>query len=187
MNPGTKNLLYVGNAYPHKNLARLISAFKVVLQKNPELFLVLVGKNDCFYQRLQKRVEEIGLENKVIFTGEISDEKLSELYRNALLYVFPSLSEGFGLPGLEAMAENLPVVCSNQGPLPEIYEGAAVYFNPTDIGEMAEIILKVVNDDTLRERLKRAGRIQVQKYSWGKCAQQTLGVYQNIFTQDLKC
>ena len=173
-------LLYVGNAYPHKNLERLLQAFKVVLKERPGLTLVLVGKIDYFYQRLQKTVKELGLENKIVFTGQISDQKLKHLYQNGLAYVFPSLIEGFGLPGLEAMKQGLPVVCSNQGSLPEIYDQAAVYFNPKDIKEIAMMILKVVNNQDLRIKLKKMGELQVEKYSWQKCAQQTLKVYENV-------
>lgn len=173
-------LLYVGNAYPHKNLERLISAFKIVLQKQSELHLVLVGKIDYFYERLQGLVKELNLEKNVIFTGYVSDSELSWLYTHGFAYVFPSLSEGFGLPGLEAMAYSLPVISSNKEPLPEIYGNAALYFNPEDIFEMAYAILQVVQSKEVREKLKKAGRIQVKKYSWDHCAQQTLKVYKSI-------
>ncbi len=173
-------LLYVGNAFPHKNLERLLSSFKIILKDEPHLKLVLVGQIDYFYQRLEKLVQRLGLKTKVIFTGKVTDQELFWLYNNALVYVCPSLEEGFGLPGLEAMARNLPVICSNQGPLPEIYKQAAIYFNPENIQQMAEIILKVVSDEDLREKLKKAGQIQYQKYSWSQCAQETLVVYQTV-------
>jgi len=180
MKPENKNLLYVGNAFPHKNLERLIQAFKIVLNQKPNLNLVLVGEIDYFYQRLQKMVKKMGLEDKVIFTGRISPQELTNQYKNSLAYVFPSLTEGFGLPGLEAMAENLPVVCSKANPLPEIYGPAALYFDPENIQEIAKTILKIVSDENLRQDLKTKGKIQVEKYSWQKCAQQTLKVYQDV-------
>ncbi|MDA2935811.1 glycosyltransferase family 4 protein [Patescibacteria group bacterium AH-259-L05] len=173
-------LLYVGNAYPHKNLERLISAFKIVLQKQPELYLVLVGKIDYFYERLQDFVKELGLEKNVIFTGYVSDSELSWLYTHGLAYVFPSLSEGFGLPGLEAMTHSLPVISSNKEPLPEIYGEAALYFNPEDINEMAHAILQIVQSKEVREKLKKVGRVKVKKYSWDRCAKQTLEVYKSV-------
>lgn len=178
--PKEPYLLYVGNSYPHKNLERLISAFKIVLDKQPELYLVLVGKIDNFYQDLQCFVKKIGLEKKVIFTGYVSDSELSWLYAHGLAYVFPSLSEGFGLPGLEAMAKDLPVVSSNKEPLPEIYGSAALYFNPEDISEMAHAILQVIQNKEIREKLKKAGRAQIKKYSWDRCAKQTLEVYKSV-------
>jgi len=170
-------LLCVGNAYPHKNLERLLQAFKIILKDSPDLSLVLVGRIDYFYNRLQEKVKGLGLENKVIFTDRVSDKMLSDLYKNALVYVFPSLSEGFGLPGLEAMKQGLPVVCSNQGSLPEIYGQAAVYFNGENVGEIAQTILQVFSDSNLRENMKKQGYLQVKKYSWQRCAQETLEIY----------
>lgn len=181
MNPLKKPyLLYVGNAYPHKNLESLLRAFKIILKKEPDLCLVLVGKTDHFYNKLRKKAKESGLENEVVFANQVSNEELKQLYQNGLAYVFPSLSEGFGLPGLEAMKQRLPVVCSNQGSLPEIYEQAAIYFNPKNIEEMAETILRVITDRNFREELKKAGEDQIKKYSWQKCGQETLRVYKDL-------
>ncbi|MFA5051370.1 MAG: glycosyltransferase family 1 protein [Patescibacteria group bacterium] len=173
-------LLYVGNAYPHKNLERLIKAFKIVLSKHPEIHLILVGKMDYFYQNLQKLTQELGLEEKVIFPGQASDEKLARLYENGLAYVFPSLSEGFGLPGLEAMKFGLPVIASKHQPLPEIYGSAALYFNPKNIEEMAATINQVIENKNLREELIQKGSEQIKKYSWEKCAQETEEIYKTL-------
>lgn len=180
MKPRKPYLLYVGNAYPHKNLERLLMSFKLILEQKPNLHLVLVGKIDYFYKRLKKMVQGLGLKQNVIFTGQVSDQELSRLYIDALVYVFPSLAEGFGLPGLEAMAKNLPVISSNKEPLPEIYGSAAIYFNPEDVDEMSRAILQVINDKDLREKLRKAGQVQVKKYSWERCAQETLEVYKNL-------
>lgn len=173
-------LLYVGNAYPHKNLERLLQAFKGVLKESPNLSLVLVGRIDYFYNRLQKKVRELNLGDKIIFTNRVSDKILNDLYKNALIYIFPSLSEGFGLPGLEAMKQGLPVVCSDQGPLPEIYGKAAVYFNGEDIKEIAQAILQVISNNSLRENMRKQGYLQIKKYSWQKCAQETLEIYNQV-------
>ena len=173
-------LLYVGNSYPHKNLDRLVSAFEIVIKNNPDLLLILVGKIDYFYQRLEKLVRDLNLEHKIIFTGAVSDQELNGLYQNAIAYVFPSLAEGFGLPGLEAMARGCPVISSKADPLPEIYGRAAVYFNPYDINEMAEVIHRVISDNDLREKIKQFGLEQAKKYSWQECAQKTLDIYREI-------
>ena len=106
--------------------------------------------------------------------------KLKNLYQNALAYVFPSLMEGFGLPGLEAMANNCPVIASRAGSLPEIYGPAALYFNPHDVNEIAASIKKIVNDENLRIELKKIGQEQIKKYSWDKCAKQTLDIYKSL-------
>ena len=176
-------LLYVGNAYPHKNLERLLQSFNLVSKENPNLLLVLVGKIDYFYKRLQKKARELNLDNKIIFTDWIPDKALYDLYKNALVYVFPSLSEGFGLPGLEAMKRGLPVVCSDKGPLPEIYEKAVIYFNGEDINEMALKISLLVSNKDLRESLTKQGYLQVKKYSWQRCAQETLAIYNQVLIE----
>lgn len=175
-------LLYVGNAYPHKNLERLLQAFKLVTDKLPttNYKLILVGKIDYFYQRLKKMVQELKLDERVIFAGAISDQELTNLYQNALAYVFPSLMEGFGLPGLEAMSHNCPVLSSNAGSLPEIYGKAAFYFDPIDTNDIAEKIKKIITEPDLREKLKKLGLEQVKKFSWKSCAEKTLKIYKSI-------
>ncbi|MFH1388124.1 MAG: glycosyltransferase family 1 protein [Patescibacteria group bacterium] len=167
-------LLYVGNAYPHKNLERLISAFKGLIKEKKNLKLVLVGELDYFYQRLQKISPA-----QVIFTDFVSDQELVNLYQNASLYVFPSLCEGFGLPSLEAMAHNLPVVCSNSSCLPEILGQAAIYFDPENTDDMIDKIKKVFQDKELQEKLVLRGQETIKKYSWQKMAKETLEVYTN--------
>jgi len=171
-------LLYVGNAYPHKNLLSLIKAFQKIVEREPDLCLVLVGKMDHFYQRLAKLVEKSGIADKVVFAGRLSDQQLNQVYQQALAYVFPSLKEGFGLPGLEAMRAGVPVISSDQGSLPEIYGSAAIYFDPHDVDSMAEAILKVVQDRSLQEKLIEQGRQRVNQFSWEKCARQTKEIYE---------
>jgi len=168
----TSYLLYVGNAYPHKNLERLILAFNKLSKQKNDLRLVLVGELDYFYKRLQKMSS-----SNVIFMDFVSDKELSSLYQNACLYVFPSLCEGFGLPPLEAMAYNLPVVSSNSSCLPEILGDAAVYFNAEDIDDMVNKIKLVLNNEELQKELISKGREQIGRYSWGKMSQEILDVY----------
>jgi glycosyltransferase involved in cell wall biosynthesis len=175
-------LLYVGNAYPHKNLENLI---EVVGKLNLDCQLVLVGRKDFFYNRLEKEIANRDIAKKIIFAGQVSDEELTILYQNARVYVFPSLSEGFGLPGLEAMSCGLPVVASNSSCLPEIYGSAAVYFNPKNILDMKEKIEEVFTQEEIRQKLIKLGYEQVKKYSWKKCAEATLNVY-NLFLQNAK-
>lgn len=171
-------VLYVGNAYPHKNLERLVLAFKEVAKKHPGLNLVLAGKEDYFYKRLRKFVDSRKISD-IIFTSHISEEHLSTIYREAKLYVFPSLYEGFGLPPLEAMARNIPVASSNATCLPEILGEAAYYFDSRGISETAEAIEKVLTDNPLRKKLISAGQAQVKKYSWEKMAKETLEIYKD--------
>ena len=171
-------ILYVGNAYPHKNLDRLILAFKRVAKKHPGLSLVLAGKEDYFYKRLKKTVADNEVSN-VVFPDHIEEDHLPTVYREAKLYVFPSLYEGFGLPPLEAMARNIPVASSNASCLPEILGPAAYFFDPRGISETSEAIEKVLTDNDLRRRLIEAGQQQVKKYNWQKMAKETLEIYES--------
>lgn len=109
-----------------------------------------------------------------MFTGFVEDEELNWLYQNTSAYVFASLSEGFGLPGLEAMIQGAPVVSSNATCLPEVYGDAAHYFNPLDTDDMAEKINDVLTNPSLRQKLIQNGKVQAKKYSWEKMAKETL-------------
>lgn len=174
-------LLYVGNAYPHKNLERLILAFGELVTKYLLNYqLVIAGKKDDFHAALEEEVQKSGLHDRVIFTGFVEDAQLAGLYKAATAYVFPSLSEGFGLPGLEAMSYGLPVISSNATCLPEIYGDAAEYFNPKSIASIAKVISKVLSDKALQEKLSKKGYTQVKKYNWKKTANVTLGVYEKV-------
>ena len=176
---GKQFIMYVGRPTPHKNLERLIDAYSVLKEKNPDLHLVLAGKTDRLFKRHSKYVEGLGLTD-IHFTGFISDGQLRWLYEHCAAYVFPSLSEGFGLPGLEAMAHGAPVVSSNATCLPEVYGDAAHYFDPYDTENMVKAISDVLKKPELRATLIAAGTKQVAKYSWKRMAEQTLGVYKQI-------
>jgi len=169
-------LLYVGNVYPHKNIRRLILAVKKINQT-----LIIVCSRDVFYQRLQQVVKEFKAEKFVKLTGYVTDKELNVLYAQAKAFINPSLMEGFGLPGLEAMQAGCPVVCSQIPTFKEVYDQAVVYFNPKNIDDIAEKILKVINfSDKERKELIKKGKNQASKYSWQKCAQETLQLYQSM-------
>ena len=175
----TNYLLYVGRPLPHKNLKRLIEAFAQIQTTHPDLQLVLAGKKDVLYDQIQTWIEKEATKN-VTFTGFVSEGQLRWLYENTAAYVFPSLSEGFGLPGVEAMVHGAPVVSSNTTCLPEVYGQAAHYFDPLDVRDMATKINDVVSDPKLRARLVEAGKTQAAKYSWAHMAAQTLDVYNSV-------
>lgn len=166
-------LLYVGNAYPHKNLEALLHA----AASFPGYRFVLVGKEDHFYARLKRTAEQGRLSN-VIFAGFVDDRGLNALYRFATCYLFPSLYEGFGLPPLEAMARGLPVLSSDQGSLPEILGSAARYFDPHTEGSLESELAKILDSETLRTELARRGYAQAARYSWETMAADTLAIYQ---------
>jgi len=171
-------VLYVGNAYPHKNLELLIRVFSKLSERQKDIQLVMVGKTDYFYKRLKEYAKNYNSDGrKIIFTDFVADEDLSFLYRQALIYVFPSLYEGFGLPPLEAMSQGCPVLSSNESCLPEILGEAADYFNPKDENEMLGKIEDLMADDIKRERLINKGKVRIQNYSWSRCAKETLVLY----------
>ena len=178
-------LLCVGNAYPHKNLERLVEAFaKVIDEHKLNIQLVIAGKKDVFHERVEAEVVKDKLEDRVVFTDYVTDAELAGLYEKAELYVFPSLSEGFGLPGLEAMAYGLPVVSSNATCLPEVYGNAAEYFDPLSVDDMASVIAKLYNDKKRQAELIKNGKEQIKKFSWEETARKTLAVYKKVLGQD---
>lgn len=167
--------LYVGNAYPHKNLERLLLAFQEFRNVNTQL--VLVGKTDYFYDRLRRFVEKRKIRD-VVFTGEVTDEELVSLYQSATAYIFPSLYEGFGLPPLEAMAQGTPVLSSNRTSLPEVLGSSALYFNPEDTEDMAQKMTRIAEDADLRKKMREEGFAQVKRFSWDRLARETREIYE---------
>lgn len=177
---GKQFIMYIGRPQPHKNLDRLIDAFEKLRQTHPHLRLVLAGKKDALYYQHEKAVQARGIKN-VIFTGFVSEGQLRWLYENTAAYVFPSLSEGFGLPGLEAMQHGAPVVSSNATCLPEIYQDGALFFDPTNIDDMTEKIEQMIDDKKLQQKYIARGAQVVKQYSWERMARQTLEVFNQAF------
>lgn len=181
-----KFLLYVGNAYPHKNLEFLLKAFSRLHSEQPDLRLVLVGKLDYFYLRLQNFARSLNLwqkdnrNNSVIFAGYVPDAQLALFYEAASVYIFPSLYEGFGLPPLEAMSQGCPVLSSNLSSLPEILSDACLYFNPEQADDLINKIKLVMTDQPQRDNLIKLGRSLVKKYNWWECANQTRIIYKQV-------
>lgn len=174
--PFERFLLYVGAQTDYKNIKRLTVAHQQLLKNDPGLGLVFVGKIDSKAKINQEYFKTQGYKN-ITFTGFVDDQELNWLYRNCSAYIFPSLSEGFGLPGLEAMGCGAPVVSSNATCLPEVYGDAALYFDPLDTNDIARAIDEVLSNKKLRDELVIKGYKQVKKYSWEKMARETLDVY----------
>ncbi len=174
-----KYFLYVGNAYPHKNGERLLEAFSKVISDNPEVKLVMVGKMNYFYERLKQKSQSLNLQNSVIFTGAVADEELSALYKNAQALVLPSLMEGFGLPGLEAMQQGCLVIASEIPVFKEIYKDAAIYFNPLDIQQLNDTMQKVLAEKESFDALQERGLKISKQFSWKIMAEQTLAIYES--------
>ncbi len=168
-------ILYVGNAYPHKNLNKLLDA----MQKVKDTKLVLVCPRDIFSSRLNFEIEKRNLQKSVELKGYLAPKDLSTFFQKAQAYVFPTLSEGFGIPGLNALASGLPLVVSNIPVLKEVYGDAALYFDPKNPDDIAQKINKVLSDKNLKFEQVQKGSQQVKKYSWQKMAHQTLSIYKN--------
>lgn len=179
-NPPEKFIMYTGSAFPHKNLERLITTFSVLKEQNPDLKLVLVGKREYHSKSLERWAKKQPYFDDILFTGFIPDEELKWYYQHARAYVFPSLNEGFGLPGLEAMVQGCPVVSSNFTCLPEVYGDAAHYFNPEDIQDMAEKINEVISSEPLRKKLIDKGYENAKRFSWRRFASQHLALFEKL-------
>ena len=175
--------MYVGRPLPHKNLWRLIEAFRLLRRNNPDLKLVLVGKNDAMYELIKARVKQERVRG-VVFAGFVPDASLRWLYEHCQAYVFASLSEGFGLPALEAMLHGAPVVSSNATCLPEVYGNAAHYFEPLKVDDIARAIREVLENKDLRKRLITRGKRQAARYSWRRLAEQTLEVFKKALEEE---
>ncbi len=181
--PFKKFILYVGQQSDYKNIKRLGDAHQQLLQKHPNLGLILVGKKTASHLKNESYFNKKNYKN-ILFTGFLTDSQRDWLFANCSVYAFPSLMEGFGLPGLEAMGYGAPVASSNATCLPEVYGNAAHYFDPTSADDMARAIDDILTNDTLRKDLVAKGHEQVKKYSWKRMADQTHQVYMNALAKN---
>jgi len=176
-------LLFVGTLQPTKNLARLIDAYALARQRaGVAPALVIVGQKGWDFADLFARVRALELEDQVLFTGYVPDDDLPALYSGAEAFVLPSLYEGFGLPVLEAMACGAPVITSTVTSLPEVVGDAALLVDPTDTDALAGALAQICTDAALRQRLRLAGLARAAQFSWRRCAEETLAVYQRVAT-----
>jgi glycosyltransferase involved in cell wall biosynthesis len=171
-------LLYVGNAYPHKNLEKLCDAFIEIKRKNPEMNLVIVGGEDYFFNKLKQYIK-INQIDGVIFPGFVSDKELDAFYRGAKVFVFPSLYEGFGLPPLEALAKGVAVVSSDRTSMPEVLGDTVQYFDPESVDSIIRNIVYVLESKDRRSEIIKKGEERLKLFSWKKMARETLDVYRN--------
>ncbi|PIN89775.1 glycosyltransferase family 1 protein [Candidatus Pacearchaeota archaeon CG10_big_fil_rev_8_21_14_0_10_32_14] len=172
-------ILYVGTLEPRKNIPNLLRAYaKIKSDINHKL--VITGKKGWKYKEIYDTIDELKLENDVIFTGYVEEEDLPSIYNGASLFVYPSYYEGFGLPPLEAMSCGCPVITSNTSSIPEVVGDAGIMINPNDVDELAKQIKRVLSDKKLRENMKQKGLKQSKKFSWEKCAREHLEVYEEV-------
>lgn len=180
---GYPYFVYAGNAYPHKNLDRLIEA-TVALNRNTDkkVMLLIASARNVFVERLKNTVEKMKAGGCVKLLGFVPDKDLGGLLKNSLGFVFPSLSEGFGLPGLEAINSGTVLLASEIPVFREVYGENAVYFNPLDFSSIEKAMRGVAEMDfkTRREKIEDAQRFS-KRYSWAKMAKETLKIYEDSF------
>lgn len=165
--------LFVGNAYPHKNLERTIQAFA-----STQNYLVIVTARNVFTRKLKDQIRKIKAEKFIKVLGYVDDRELVALYKQSQGFIYPSLSEGFGLPGLEAMSTGTLLLASNISVFKEVYKNVPIYFDPYSISSIAEAIIRsnaISNEQ--KNHLIAEGRKLVQNYSWRQMAIKTLEVY----------
>ena len=173
-------ILYVGSDVKRKNITLIIKAISLLVKKMPNIEFVKVGEahDKVMREKLKDQAKELNVEKNVIWKDYV--ENLADEYNKATVFVFPSLYEGFGFPVLEAMACGCPVICSNRTSLPEIAGEAAVYIDGEDENELAAAIKKVLEDKTLQKKLQKKGLKQAKKFTWEKCVEETVRVYERI-------
>ncbi len=170
-------ILSVGTVQPRKNYQRLIQAFAELVDEPSELLLVIVGGAGWQAEPIYQTVEQLGLSQRVRFLGYVSDAELSQLYRMAQVFAYPSLYEGFGLPALEALACGTPVVAANTTALPEVVGQAGLLVDPLDVAALRDALQRLLTDESLRQTLIARGYVQADKFSWTRTAQELVRLY----------
>jgi len=187
-------VLNVGGIHERKNIPRLVQAFaRLVKDEDYPGKLLITGRvTGAPYQEKMKKVcdaaiAESGVEDRIVFTGFVSEDDLDQLLRDAEVFVYPSLYEGFGIPVLEAMKVDTPVVTSEDSAMAEVTDGAAVLIDPRDVEDMCSGISRVVGNRDLQEELVEKGRRTVEPYTWEACAQRYIQVYREVLEQQGQC
>lgn len=173
-----KYILFVGSRTDYKNFNRFVKAVSLLLQDDTDLHVICAG-GGVFQEDEKKIFFELNV-NEKIHQYNVDDKTLSQLYKQALLFVFPSMYEGFGIPVLEAFACSCPLACSNTSSLPEVAGDAAAYFDPMDEESILEAIIEVINNSKLRKKMVQDGQERLKMFSWKKTAQETKKVYESI-------
>lgn len=174
-------ILYLGTLKPSKNIEGLIEAFSLITDHWPQVTLVISGKKGWLYDSIFKKVENVGLSDRVIFTGFIAEEDKPALIKGAKVFVTPSFWEGFGLDALSAMAVGTPVVAANVGSLPEVVGNAGILVDPKDPKSIAVGIQEVLSASKKKyNRMVAAGLLRVKDFSWEKTAREILRIITNF-------
>jgi len=172
-----KIILHVGAIQQRKNIARLVDAFESV---DPGWQLVLAGSAGYGAAEIMARIGAARSRNRIRVLGYIPDAQLTEWYARSMVFAFPSLDEGFGMPVLEAMAAGLPVVASNRAAMPEVAGDAALLVNPEDTAELADALAEMTHDPERRADYARRGRARAAQFTWADAAARTWQVYREL-------
>jgi glycosyltransferase involved in cell wall biosynthesis len=173
-----KYVFALGALDPRKNTLAILNSFALLSKMctlSPQL--VIAGLTQSAKKKFSRVIDTLGIQKQVVLLGFVSEEQLAALYKGADVFVYPSLYEGFGIPILEAMECGTPVVTSSAGSIPEVAGKAALFVDPKNPEEIANAILQIVSDASLRERMIEQGVEQAKRFSWEKAAQQMLEIY----------
>jgi glycosyltransferase involved in cell wall biosynthesis len=186
-NQKNRKVVYLGGYGPHKNVAALIDTFFRVTRKleYSDVCLILVGeyRKEVFFSQageIQSRIDALGIADRVIFTGYLSEEELVPLLNSVTVLVLPSLMEGFGLPAVEAAACGCPVIATTASPLPSILGDAGLYFDPNEPEELDVQLMRVLDSPDLRRRMRNAGLAAVRALSWDGSAIQMKAIIDQV-------
>lgn len=171
-------ILAVGTLEPRKNLLRLIEAYAQLENETPPL--VIAGAKGWGNHPIGRRIDELGLHQRIVLPGFVPDELLPTLYAGADLFVYPSIYEGFGLPVLEALACGVPVITSNVSSLPEVAGDAAILVDPLRVEEIRNAMHRVLNDGALAQTLSEKGKQRASWFTWERTAQAMVEVYKEL-------
>jgi glycosyltransferase involved in cell wall biosynthesis len=175
-------IIYCGNSYPHKNIGLVFESMRYLEKKAIESFgFLVISSPNSFRKGLEKKVKEMGLENRVVFLDFVPDRDLASLMHHSLAYVFPSLSEGFGLPGLEAIAAGTLLLASDIPVFREVYQDSCFYFDPQDPRDLARVIISVLEmKDNERKRKIESAQELLKRYSWSKMTGIVIDSYKKL-------
>jgi len=181
-------IFYVGVWRSHKNIETLVRAFDILRKKYKiQHQLVIGGREDLHFTEVRKTIKASPNKTDIITPGFISDNDLPKLYNGAEVFVLPSFIEGFGIIAIEAQSCGCPVVSTNTASMPEVLADSALFFNPRKAEEMAEQIYKILNDQNLKKEIIRKGLANASRFSWEKCAEQTIAIYEEFDPGKNKC
>ena len=176
--PDRYALCVVGGGAVHKNMHRAVEALHALGRRMPDdLSLVVVGRENNQVRLARSRAVELGILDRLLFTGVVDDERLCLIYNLASVFVFPSINEGYGLPIIEAMACGVPVIAGDRGAMKEVAGDAAVLVDPNDPEEISDAMARLLTDEAARDDFSSRGITRAAQFSWRKTAERTAEVY----------